>query len=188
MLQLQKLKGRKMDSKTYLERSKDTAKDPTPENVNLEHIDVALMDSFEVSYAGHKADMLKRMIYYKDGATASRYSKGMSDAGDLYDETYLKMPKIPMNKMDLLHGVLGIASEAGELHEALVKSLIEKKEIDKVNIMEECGDVLWYVALLLRAVDSNFEEAMQKNITKLEFRKGKFVNRDTAGERKILEA
>lgn len=95
----------------------------------------------------------------------------------------------------ILHGVIGIATEGGELLEALVDALGDKasSSIDEINIQEEVGDILWYVAILLDAIDSDFEECQKINILKLRKRYGdKFSsfdanNRDLAAERQILE-
>jgi len=93
----------------------------------------------------------------------------------------------------LLHYVLGIGTEAGEIQDAAKKSIIYGKELDKVNLVEEVGDLLWYTARLLTLLGSSFGEAMQKNNEKLKARYGdKFteyaaLNRDLGKEREILE-
>src|SRR5437764_1204166 len=51
---------------------------------------------------------------------------------------------------DLLHAILGISGEAGELVDAFKKELIYGKTLDIENLKEEAGDILWYMALLLR--------------------------------------
>lgn len=94
----------------------------------------------------------------------------------------------------LNHYVLGVGTEAGELQDAVKKHLIYGKPIDRVNIIEECGDVLWYIGRLLTVVDSTFEEAMARNNAKLKVRFGdKFtehaaLNRDLNAERATLSS
>lgn len=73
-------------------------------------------------------------------------------------------------KMDLLHAILGISGEAGELVDGFKKSLIYNKPLDVENLKEEAGDILWYMALLLRTIDTTFEEVMAANIAKLRIR------------------
>ena len=93
----------------------------------------------------------------------------------------------------LLHAVLGLASEVGEIADALKKHIIYGKALDEVNIVEESGDLSWYQALLLRAVKRGMEESMEKNIAKLKARYGdKFtshaaLNRNLEAERRALE-
>lgn len=70
----------------------------------------------------------------------------------------------------LLHGAIGIAGEAGELLDAVKKHILYGKELDKANILEEIGDLAWYMAIALESVGSSFEEVMQLNHDKLEKR------------------
>lgn len=73
-------------------------------------------------------------------------------------------------QLRLIHSVLGIAGEAGELTDAVKKHILYNKPLDVVNVKEECGDLLWYMALILDQVGSSFEEVMQMNHDKLEKR------------------
>lgn len=93
----------------------------------------------------------------------------------------------------LLHYALGMCTEAGEIQDQLKKHLIYGKPLDRTNLIEEIGDSLWYQARMLKALGSNFEEAMELNIKKLKARySDKFteeaaLNRDLKTERDILE-
>lgn len=93
----------------------------------------------------------------------------------------------------LLHGVIGVATESGELLDAVKKHVYYGKPLDKVNLMEEVGDCMWYLALILREIDYSFEEVADINIKKLRARYGeKFSeydaqNRNLEIERSILE-
>lgn len=93
----------------------------------------------------------------------------------------------------LIHYQLGIGSESGELQNALKRWVAYGKPIDKTNIKEELGDVLWYMARICDAFGWTLEEVMELNIKKLEARfPEKFttdaaLNRDLEKERRILE-
>lgn len=93
----------------------------------------------------------------------------------------------------LLHGGIGIATESGEILDQLKKHIYYGKPLDRVNLKEEIGDVLWYCALLLRELDSSFEEVAETNIKKLRARFGDQFSeydaqhRDLVKERSILE-
>ncbi|MFH1223150.1 MAG: nucleoside triphosphate pyrophosphohydrolase family protein [Pseudomonadota bacterium] len=93
----------------------------------------------------------------------------------------------------LLHGSCGIATEAGELLDAIKKYAFYGKEIDTVNLVEEIGDLMWYSSIILDELGVEFEEVMDKNINKLRTRYGeKFSEtcantRDLNKERKTLE-
>jgi NTP pyrophosphatase (non-canonical NTP hydrolase) len=68
---------------------------------------------------------------------------------------------------DLLHAAFGISGEAGEILDAVKKSFIYNKPLDKENMKEEIGDCLWYIALACRTLNVSFEEIMKSNIDKL---------------------
>lgn len=93
----------------------------------------------------------------------------------------------------LLHAVLGLMSEVGEIADALKKVLIYGKDLDLVNLVEEHADESWYMALLIDAVGSSFEESWAKNIAKLrarfpdKFTQEAALHRDLAAERRALE-
>lgn len=93
----------------------------------------------------------------------------------------------------LLHSGIGLATEGGELLDALKKHIFYGAPLDTINLKEEMGDLLWYIAIALHEMDWSFEEVAQVNINKLRARyPDKFsgynaLNRDTAAERDILE-
>jgi NTP pyrophosphatase (non-canonical NTP hydrolase) len=91
------------------------------------------------------------------------------------------------------HGIFGIVAEAGELMNAIRKAKIYGHELDKVNLIEEVGDVMWYLAILCDELGVSFETVWDKNIRKLKarypekFTNIKFKKRDLVKERKELE-
>ena len=94
----------------------------------------------------------------------------------------------------LLHSSLGIHTEGAEFADALKKFVFYgKKELDEVNMKEELGDLLWYVAIACDALGTSFDELMETNINKLKarypekFSLDKAENRDLNAEREILE-
>ena len=68
------------------------------------------------------------------------------------------------------HGILGIATESQELAEVFLDHLENGTPLDEVNLREECGDVLWYVACVLREAGTDFGASMNGNIAKLKER------------------
>ena len=97
---------------------------------------------------------------------------------------------------DLLHAIMGVVTESGELMDVCKRAFYYgkgKEAVDLVNIKEEFGDILWYVALGLHACGSSFEEVMQTNLDKLKARyPEKFsledaYERDLSKERSVLE-
>lgn len=73
-------------------------------------------------------------------------------------------------QMRLMHAVMGLAGEVGEVTDAVKKSVLYNKTLDVENVKEEAGDILWYMSLLLDQIGSSFEEIMQMNHDKLELR------------------
>jgi NTP pyrophosphatase (non-canonical NTP hydrolase) len=72
--------------------------------------------------------------------------------------------------LQLTHSALGIAGESGELVGAIKKTILYDQPLDRENVKEEIGDILWYVALLLETIGSNFDEVATMNFNKLEKR------------------
>lgn len=98
----------------------------------------------------------------------------------------------------LMHAVLGLASEAGEIADQIKKHFFYGKPLDTVNLAEEIGDLFWYQALMVNELaetnpEIGFDSIEETNIAKLRKRYGdKFseqraVNRNLDIERKILE-
>lgn len=93
----------------------------------------------------------------------------------------------------LLHAGMGMTTESGEFLDALKKHIFYGKPIDSVNLEEEIGDLLWYVALACNSLDVDMNRIMAQNIEKLKTRyPDKFtseaaLNRDLEAERKTLE-
>lgn len=81
-------------------------------------------------------------------------------------------------KADLLHMAVGVSGEAGELLDAVKKAVIYNKEMDLVNIVEELGDLEFYMSKIRQIVGVTREEILKRNIDKLSVRyaKGKYSN------------
>lgn len=80
---------------------------------------------------------------------------------------------------DLLHWVLGINGEAGEIAEK-VKKIIRDKDgqvsaKDKQEMAKEVGDVLWYLAVFAHHLGVPLEEIAKQNLDKLQSRKARGV-------------
>ena len=135
---------------------------------------------------------------YQREALRTEYTPDFIQASELGRVTSTEPPTIrPLDHKTMLarvmHGMIGIATEAGELQDAIKKHMIYGRDLDLVNVMEEVSDVLWYCALTLDAAGFTFEQAMERNIAKLRARfPDKFTselanNRDLDAERAALE-
>lgn len=91
------------------------------------------------------------------------------------------------------HAIDGCVTEAGELQDALKKAKYYGKPLDIVNLKEEAGDVLWYLAILFDEIGTDFETEMERVINKLKtrfpekFTEQNAFERNLDAERKVLE-
>jgi len=76
--------------------------------------------------------------------------------------------------LDLLHFILGVNGEAGEIAEKIKKIIRDKNgkvsAEDKVELAKEIGDVLWYLAVLASQLGVSLDDVAQQNIEKLQSR------------------
>lgn len=92
----------------------------------------------------------------------------------------------------LLHASLGLTTESAEFADQLKRHIFYQKDLDKVNLIEELGDLMWYFALACRALKADPEEILSKNIEKLKnrypegFTPEDYDNRKIDQEREIL--
>lgn len=98
----------------------------------------------------------------------------------------------------LLHVVMGTSSESSEIANELRLAWEEKRPLDRINLSEEIGDHLWYLAVGADELGIPLSVVFQQNITKLtdkkfgRYRNGTFdidgaINRDLETERASLE-
>lgn len=98
-----------------------------------------------------------------------------------------------VQNLRLLHAAIGMCTEAGEFQDALKRAFFYGKPMDRTNLAEEVGDLLWYCALACNALNVDMEQIMRSNIKKLEkrfpakFNKEDALIRDLKNERKELE-
>ena len=103
------------------------------------------------------------------------------------------MSKCETSLLDDLHMVLGMQTEAAEIADVYKKHIAYGKDLDLVNVKEEIGDLMFYIANLCTLKGWDLEAIMQTNIDKLKVRfPEKFdnnlaINRNLKEERKILE-
>ncbi|GAC1499506.1 MAG: nucleoside triphosphate pyrophosphohydrolase family protein [Candidatus Saccharimonadales bacterium] len=80
---------------------------------------------------------------------------------------------------DMLHWVLGINGEAGEVAEKLKKIIRDKNgqitDADKDELAKEVGDVLWYIAVFARDLGFSLDQIAEQNLSKLASRKARGV-------------
>lgn len=148
-------------------------------------------------------DGLKKEVYYGKPQKANentirllsqmentiREAKYLFSTKDVHDENITVRPR-------LFHGILGMATEAGELIQALLSNF-EGVALDPINIQEEMNDSNWYQAVVHDDLQLDWEQGLDRNIDKLQDKKkGRYkdgfsaeeaTNRDLVAERDLLE-
>lgn len=156
--------------------------------------------------ANRLLDMYKKNIYYgkpiNQEAWRSAVGEIIISGKVIEDRTFRAHDRVPRPETlgidpRILHGIIGISTEASELLEAIQPHLLNQDRegtIDGVNLGEEVGDISWYIAVLLDSISKDWEQELIKNAAKLQARnKGKTfnaeatINRDVEAERAILE-
>ena len=67
----------------------------------------------------------------------------------------------------LLHMAVGVSGEAGELLDAVKKHCVYQKPINIEHVVEEAGDILFYLTGLLNELDMSLEDCIIANREKL---------------------
>lgn len=77
------------------------------------------------------------------------------------------------DKVNLWHLATGVAGEAGELIDAIKKHVVYNKELDFENVIEELGDLEFYMEGLRQGLGITREQTLAANVAKLGVRYAK---------------
>lgn len=78
--------------------------------------------------------------------------------------------EITPEECHLIHMTLGLSGEAGELLDAVKKSTIYRKPLDMENVLEELGDIEFFLEGFRQSVGLTREQCIESNISKLSTR------------------
>jgi len=125
---------------------------------------------------GQKLDRVKKALMYG--------RPFFMDRPDL--EPPIEDPTSPVNELDqqIIHAILGAATEGVELVEALQRYLAGTSW-NFINLQEEFGDLAWYRQLGLLAVGQTHWENLDQNDRKLERRFGPVFTAERANKRDL---
>ena len=90
---------------------------------------------------------------------------------------------IPQNQL-IINAALGLSGEVGEVNDLLKKHLFQGHDLNKNDLINELGDIAWYLAEAATALNISLEEILVKNIEKLKkrfpdgFSKERSINRE----------
>jgi len=119
---------------------------------------------------GNSLDSTKKQLFYRTNDIVP------SPNGSLVTLPYMRE----------IHGLIGVATEFGELHSALLAT-------DRTNIGEEIGDILYYLGIIADANHLSLEDCAVAMIEKLKKRHGDKFSlkgseaRNIEEERAVLE-
>jgi NTP pyrophosphatase (non-canonical NTP hydrolase) len=82
------------------------------------------------------------------------------------------MDEMTPEDANLIHMVMGISGESGELLDAIKNAVIYRKKLDLENVIEELGDIEFYLSGLRDSLRITREQCLEHNIAKLEKRYG----------------
>ena len=88
----------------------------------------------------------------------------------------------------LLHMAVGVSGEAGELLDAVKKAAVYNKPIGLANVVEELGDLEFYMEGLRQGLGITREETLQGNIAKLSVRYNGLKYSDAAAQARADKA
>jgi NTP pyrophosphatase (non-canonical NTP hydrolase) len=92
---------------------------------------------------------------------------------------------ITPEEANLLHLIVGLSGEVGELLDTIKKHCIYKKDLDIENVVEELGDIEFFMEGIRAALSISRNQCIEENKDKLmkRYSSGKYSNKQ-AQERK----
>lgn len=103
------------------------------------------------------ADLLLQVVNDPGNLTCGQYTDAVLD---------LANPEVAEGEM-AKHALLGLSGEVGEIADHFKKHLYMGHDLDHAKVILELGDVLWYLSLLARAVNSSLADVARTNMHKL---------------------
>lgn len=95
----------------------------------------------------------------------SKLSKASTCLDTLFEE--LCECELEVKIQLLLAGVLGLSGEAGEVVDHVKKVILQGKPFSKEKIVDELGDVCFYLQAIMASCGTSFTEVIEKNREKL---------------------
>ena len=95
------------------------------------------------------------------------------------------MEDITPFRLELIHMIMGISGEAGELLDAVKKHVIYNKDLDFENVIEELGDIEFFMEGARQVLNISREECLAHNIKKLSIRYGELTYTDKAAKDRV---
>lgn len=140
--------------------------------------------------AGNRLDAMKKLLIYRKrrGKHLDGHAKFFEGPPSAFhhefsgEEIFARLD--PM-AADLWHMAIGVATEAAELLDAVCQSILTDEDLDRDNVIEELGDLEFYMRGIRQILNLSRDQCLSANICKLTRRypAGEYTNKD-AIERK----
>lgn len=86
---------------------------------------------------------------------------------------------------DSLHMVMGMMTESAEIVDVFKKNLAYNTPINWVNVVEELGDLMWYIVNFCKLHDIDFKTVLKINNEKLKIRYPEKFSEESATKRDL---
>ena len=94
---------------------------------------------------------------------------------------------------EMIHSCMGIAGESGEIVDYVKKGVFYGRNVDPMKLMEELGDLAWYMNLMMNHLGYSWGMLFDMNIKKLstrypdlKFDADRAINRDDDAEQAAI--
>lgn len=91
--------------------------------------------------------------------------------------------EIPQDQL-IINACLGLSGEVGEVNDLIKKNMFQGHPLNKDDLINELGDIAWYLAEAATALQIDLDEILTRNIAKLKkrfpdgFSTDKSINRE----------
>ena len=165
-----------MDSDTYTQNvllnepsAEQYAEDIIPRLNNSRHIEEIFTLMYRIAQLASMLDKKKKQIFYGQNNDFK-----LSDHMPLIDLSLKGKVSFRagfVKNIRLAHGAIGLATETGEVLEALFDTIEKGLSADvRENFKEELGDVQWYSTLIADELDWSDAAIKEHNVSKLKKR------------------
>lgn len=86
----------------------------------------------------------------------------------------------------LVWNALGLAGEAGEVADIVKKVVFHRHDYNREKLVDELGDVMWYVAAICSTMNIPLSEVLDRNVAKLRQRYEKSYNSEESKLRRDI--
>lgn len=161
----------------------------TVDTLDIKHEDGTLgllMDLLRDVYRdGVDLDHLKANLFY-GRPLPEEYPADVDETASSFRELAFRGNlRLTGRDVDLLHGILGLASELSEMLQIIVTAWSTGEDMDLSHLREELGDADWFWGLMCSAVGLDPATILRSNIAKLKARFPDKFSFQAANERNL---